>query len=789
MAITTIGTVTGKWNAAGEHDWIKLNLSANTLYSLTVSGSASPSLTLHDSTGNVLQLADATGKSLGFMSATGGSYYLDIADSARSTASYSLTMASVDDDYRNNVSTTGAVAVGSTTSGSWNVAGDHDWLKLSLEANTLYAIKLTGGSSSTLLMMYDSSGNPIFTIDSMGMLGNSGFMPTAAGIYYVDAADYGGRTGAYSVSVTASTDDYRSNITSSGTLAVGGSINGTWNVAGDHDWVKVNLTANTLYSMKATGGTYSVLYVVDANGKPVNGSDGAGQILGYMPATSGNYFIDVSELSGATGGYSLSLAQVADDYANNVSTIGALAVGGAVTGVLNTIGEHDWIKVGLNANTLYSIKSTGVSAASLTMVDASGKEVIAADAKGDTLGFMPSTSGTYYVDIYDLPGLTGSYGLSAATVADDYWSNLATTGAISVGGTATGVLNTTGDHDWFKVSLTANTLYAASVTGIQGPSLAVYDSTGTALTTMDAKGESLGYMPALSGTYYIDVASSLAAGFGNYTLSLTTPADDYRNNVSTLAALGSSTGGGNSATTGNDALSGTSGNDTINGLAGTDTAIYTGKITDYYIKYNRALGTATITDHRTSGDGTDSLVSIEKLQFSDKTFELLNPPRTESASFGKSQSFLFDPSFYLLKNPDLVPTVTLATAFDNYKSKGAAAGAAPNAWFDPVYYANKWADLKALNLDAATLFAHYNLYGVWEGRSAGPIFDKFDGTKYLKDNADVAGYVDAYVADFLGSRSNGAIAHYVIYGANEGRLAYDTSGVVIEQAILIGTPG
>ena len=230
------------------------------------------------------------------------------------------------------------------------------------------------------------------------------------------------------------------------------------------------------------------------------------------------------------------------------------------------------------------------------------------------------------------------------------------------------------------------------------------------------------------------------------------------------------------------------GNDTIDGAGGTDTAIYTGKITDYFIKYNRALGTATITDHRVNADGTDSLKSIEKLQFADKTFDLLNPARTESAAFGKSQSFLFDPAYYLLKHPDLVPTVTLATAFDSYKTT-AAQGAAPNAWFDPVYYANRWADLKPLNLDAVTLFAHYNLYGVWEGRSAGPTFDKYDGTRYLKDNPDVAAYVDAYVADFLGSRSNGAIAHYVIYGAAEGRVAYDTAGVAIEQAILVGVLG
>lgn len=161
-------------------------------------------------------------------------------------------------------------------------------------------------------------------------------------------------------------------------------------------------------------------------------------------------------------------------------------------------------------------------------------------------------------------------------------------------------------------------------------------------------------------------------------------------------------------------------------------------------------------------------------------------PQTATPGYGKIQSFLFDASYYLLSNPDLVPTVTLATAYDHYKTVGAAKGESPNTWFDPVYYANKWPDLKSLNLDAATLFMHYNLYGVWEGRSAGPAFDHYDGARYLADNPDVAAYVDAYVADFLGSRSNGAIAHYVIYGANEGRNAYDVTGHLLDQVILIG---
>ena len=235
-------------------------------------------------------------------------------------------------------------------------------------------------------------------------------------------------------------------------------------------------------------------------------------------------------------------------------------------------------------------------------------------------------------------------------------------------------------------------------------------------------------------------------------------------------------------------MKGTASNDLLNGLGGTDTAVFTGAISDYRISFNRALGVATVTDTVAGRDGTDTLASIERLQFAGKTFDLFNTASTQTPAYAKTASFLFDAAYYLLKHPDLVPTVTLATALDSFKAT-ASQGAAPNSWFDPVYYANKWSDLKALNLDAATLFAHYNLYGVWEGRSAAPSFDGFDGAKYLSDNPDVAAYVDGHLADFLGSRSNGAIAHYVIYGGNEGRLAYDANGAAIEQAVLIGTPG
>ena len=68
------------------------------------------------------------------------------------------------------------------------------------------------------------------------------------------------------------------------------------------------------------------------------------------------------------------------------------------------------------------------------------------------------------------------------------------------------------------------------------------------------------------------------------------------------------------------------------------------------------------------------------------------------------------------------------------------------------------------------------------------MFDQYDGNRYLAENPDVAGYVDGNLTAFLGSRSNGAIAHYIIYGTDEGRVAFDLNGKQLDTAVLIGIP-
>ena len=68
---------------------------------------------------------------------------------------------------------------------------------------------------------------------------------------------------------------------------------------------------------------------------------------------------------------------------------------------------------------------------------------------------------------------------------------------------------------------------------------------------------------------------------------------------------------------GNDHLTGDNGNPFGGPLADFDTAVFSGHFRNYTIRHN-ADGTLTVTD-RTGKDGTDTLVNIEKLQFSDRS--------------------------------------------------------------------------------------------------------------------------------------------------------------------------
>ena len=73
---------------------------------------------------------------------------------------------------------------------------------------------------------------------------------------------------------------------------------------------------------------------------------------------------------------------------------------------------------------------------------------------------------------------------------------------------------------------------------------------------------------------------------------------------------------------GDDRLTGNGGDETLYGGKGIDVAIYRGSRSDYVVERNGTTGRYTVQDLNTNRDGTDTLVSIERLLFADGEFAI-----------------------------------------------------------------------------------------------------------------------------------------------------------------------
>ena len=617
------GSATGEIDYPYDRDWFAVTLDAGRSYVIDLEGSRTGGGTLgdpylrgvHDADGNLIAGTTDNNGGTGlnsrvyFTAADAGTYY--VAAGARSywAGTYTLSVREVADDLADGTGTSGAVAVGGSATGEIDYAYDRDWFAVTLEAGRTYRIDLEGSPTGAgtltnpyLRGVHDANGALLAgtTNDNGGEGYNSRVTFTAddAGTYYVAAGAWGSREGTYTLSVTEVVDDFEAGTGTSGAVEVGGSATADIETGGDRDWFKVTLEAGRTYQIDLKGsrtgdGTLTDPYlrgVHDEAGVRLagttnhNGGAGRNSRVTFTAQEGGAYYVAAGASGSREGTYTLSVTDVTDDLPDDVpddylattQTTGTVAVGRSARGEIETGGDRDWFRVDLDAGRTYRIDVEGSWTGAGTLYnpylrgihDADGNLI--AGTTNDNGGayynsqvfFTAQEGGYHYVAAGAYGNWEGSYRLSVADVTDEFSAGIGTSGAVSVGGSATGDIDFEYDRDWFAVDLDAGRTYWIVLEGsragagtLGSPYLrGIHDADGVLIagTTDDAGGvvpnSQVFFIPEENDTYYV-AAGAHGGGQGTYRLSVTdvtdSVPDDFEAGIGTtgtVAVGGSATG-------------------------------------------------------------------------------------------------------------------------------------------------------------------------------------------------------------------------------------------------------
>jgi serralysin len=241
----------------------------------------------------------------------------------------------------------------------------------------------------------------------------------------------------------------------------------------------------------------------------------------------------------------------------SVSSTATVSVGGSVGVSIDTLGDRDWYRVNLTAGVTYTIQTSstgGATDAFLYLRDPSGASILTSDDDGgdsvnSLISFTATTTGVYFIEAgtYN-DDTTGSYNLfvaAAVPLGDSVAGSTATTAILAVAGAVNGNIDSSGDRDYYAITLTAGETYlfrTSSTTPLTGTApagaldtvLTLRDAAGVQLATNDDAGEydysAIRFTAPTTGTYYLDV-SAFGTGTGafNLTAFITQPLSQYTN--------------------------------------------------------------------------------------------------------------------------------------------------------------------------------------------------------------------------------------------------------------------
>ena len=608
------------FNAGADADWFVVELEATTPYRIEVKGSepadpggtlADPALTVFDAGGvAVADAFDADGGEgqnsvLAFTAPQTGTYYVEVReDGDDATGSYTVAV-STDDTCGASTATACTAAVDGTAAGTAETGSDVDWYAVGLDPDVAYVLYVAsrrensdGLADPLLVGVFNAVGVLIGgTADSDSGAGQDSyklFTPDTAATYYVAVGSDSGLGGDFTLfvsrqrpqnSVSEPTGgDLASHAGTTGHILVAGQSTGGFSDEFDRDLFGVWLEAGRVYRIGASGacsgdaalvgGTSTGLGIslVDHQLDASHGSAavhlGAGVGTEFIASASGAcprpamdvqvlesllvYVLAADDGVAGAGTYTVSVSDVSAevtvpdtagrDAAGSTSTSGRARVGVAVTGVIDPSGDVDWFAIEFEAGTAYRIDVRGDSVTDnggtlgdpyVSLLDSAGDPLSpavfdndsGADNNARILLYTPTAPGTFYIEVKDNAGGTGTYTV-AVGVGDACAATVSTACTVEADSAAEGTIGEAGDVDWFKAGALAAdvpyTLYVAprgaAADDLEDPKLeGVYDSAGVLIagtTDSDSGAEKDSYgvfTPDTADTFYVAVGRDSGA--------------------------------------------------------------------------------------------------------------------------------------------------------------------------------------------------------------------------------------------------------------------------------------
>jgi Ca2+-binding RTX toxin-like protein len=340
-------------------------------------------------------------------------------------------------------------------------------------------------------------------------------------------------------------DDHANDFTTTSVVLVDGpTVSGNFETVGDGDWFGFDVQAGVPISLDfltLPGSNRLSVKLYDNFGRLLFGENitSASDYVAFTPEATGTYYIAfVSNYPQDLGSYSFQIDTAVDDFAGNLSTTGVLEVDGvAVTGHHDFRDDLDVFAVEIAAPGTVRFEISPIALLINELLAIYDENGVLLDFAGifledEGLNFTFDTAGTYYLGVLSIESVNGAgpYTVTAQSVADDFRADETTSAIIAVDGASfNGVINYKEDVDWIKFSAADGDVLKLSVSSPGGStqaSIVIYNDAGVLISPFPKIEGDRYFEFDATGDYYVAVFGD-NFNTGNYSVSITTFADDY----------------------------------------------------------------------------------------------------------------------------------------------------------------------------------------------------------------------------------------------------------------------